>query len=218
MINKPLIWILDDDQQVIESLQWLLESVGLDVRAFLHTEDFLATYLATRHSLHERPGCLLLDVRMPGKSGLEIQAELQQQQTHLPVIVMTGHGDVSMAVQAMKNGAFDFFEKPFNDQQLLDCINKALQQHQQLLLQHQTQSILQQRYACLTQRETQIFCLLASGLAGKQVADQLNISTKTIDVHRHNIMQKMQLHSFAELIHAAYELNLIAPNPLKKNL
>lgn len=200
--TQPLIRLLDDDQQVRESLQWLLETVGLEVMAFGHPDDFLACPVS------ERPGCLLLDVRMPGLSGLEMQQQLKQQQPLLPVILMSGHADVSMAVQAMKEGALDFFEKPFNDQLLLDSIQRGVNLHRQRLAEQQHISQLRLQLDQLTARELQVMKRLAAGMPGKVIAGELGISPKTVDVHRHNLMLKMQLNSLAELIHAALLLDL----------
>lgn len=200
--NQPLIRLLDDDQQVLESLQWLLETVDLEVQAFAHPDDFLACPAS------DRPGCLLLDVRMPGLSGLEMQQQLKQQQPLLPIILMSGHADVGMAVQAMKDGALDFFEKPFNDQLLLDSIQRAVSLHRQRLEEQRQVSRLRQQLHQLTARELQVMKRLATGVPGKVIADELGISPKTVDVHRHNLMLKMQLNSLAELIHAALLLGL----------
>lgn len=200
--TQPLIRLLDDDQQVRESLQWLLETVDLEVMAFGHPDDFLACPVS------DRPGCLLLDVRMPGLSGLEMQQQLKQQQPLLPVILMSGHADVGMAVQAMKEGALDFFEKPFNDQLLLDSIQRGVSLHRQRLAEQQHISHLRQQLSQLTARELQVMKRLAAGMPGKVIADELGISPKTVDVHRHNLMLKMQLNSLAELIHAALLLDL----------
>lgn len=191
----PLIRLLDDDQQVRESLQWLLETVDLEVMSFDHPEAFLACPVS------ERPGCLLLDVRMPSVSGLEVQQQLKKHQPLLPVILMSGHADVSMAVQAMKAGALDFFEKPFNDQLLLDAIQRGVVLHQQRLEQHRQQQAYQHRLELLTERELQVMQQLIQGLQAKQIAEQLNISTKTVDVHRHNLMKKLQVNSVVELVH-----------------
>ncbi|NLW04312.1 MAG: response regulator transcription factor [Pseudomonadaceae bacterium] len=206
MMNKntvsAIIWLLDDEPQVVESLQWLLQTVGLETRVIANALDLLSL------PLDEQPGCLLMDVRMPQASGLDLLLQLKQQAILLPVILMSGHADVAMAVRAMKSGADDFFEKPFNDQQLLDSLQAAVAKHRQALEQQQLLISFGQRLAGLTEREKQIMLLLVKGVQAKKIADSLSISPKTVDVHRHNLMQKMQVSSLAELVHAALLLDL----------
>ena len=158
--------------------------------------------------LDEQPGCLLMDVRMPQVSGLDLLLMLKQHEVLLPVILMSGHADVAMAVRAMKSGADDFFEKPFNDQQLLDSLQAAVIKHRQALEKQQLLTRFKERLAELTEREKQIMLLLVKGVQAKKIADNLTISPKTVDVHRHNLMQKMQVSSLAELVHAALLLDL----------
>lgn len=202
--NKPLIWILDDDQEVVDSLNWLLQTIGLQAQALANPEE-----LERLHNTQQL-GCLLLDVRLPQISGLEILQQLKQQNFAVPVIMMSGHADVSMAVRAMKLGAVDFFEKPFNDQQLLESLQAAIAQHRQLLQKQSQLQHLQQLLRELTERERQIMQLLMSGQAVKKIAVSLNISPKTVDVHRFNLMHKLQVNSLAELIHLGYQLGLIS--------
>lgn len=197
-----VIWLLDDEPQVVESLQWLLQTVGLATRV---VEDVLRF---SNLALDEQPGCLLMDVRMPLLSGLDLLQELKQQKVLLPVILMSGHADVAMAVRAMKSGAHDFFEKPFNDQQLIDSLQAAVAKHRQALEKQQFLVGFEQRLIELTEREREVMLLLIRGVQAKKIADKLGISPKTVDVHRHNLMQKMQVHSLAELVHAALLLKL----------
>lgn len=200
--QPAVIWLLDDEAQVVESLQWLLQTVGLETRI---VEDVLSI---SGLALDEQPGCLLMDVRMPLFSGLDLLQELKQQKVLLPVIMMSGHADVAMAVRAMKLGAQDFFEKPFNDQQLIDSLQAAVATHRQALEKQQLLEGLEQCLLELTEREQQVMLLLIRGVQAKKIADKLGISPKTVDVHRYNLMQKMQVHSLAELVHAALLLKL----------
>jgi len=197
-----LIWVLDDDAQVRESLSWLLASVGLEVRTFASPQEFLNESADMDH----QPGCLLLDVRMPGMTGLELLEILKERNHQLPVILLTGHADVAMAVRALKSGAYDFFEKPFNDQQLLETINKAVADHRLLLQQANKKQTLELKLASLTPREHQVLVLLLEGLPGKQIADRLQISPKTVDVHRHHLTQKLAVQSLAEMVQLYYPL------------
>lgn len=199
---SAVIWLLDDEPQLVESLQWLLQTVGLKTRVISDALDLLNL------PLDQQPGCLLMDVRMPQASGLDLLLALKQQAILLPVILMSGHADVAMAVRAMKSGAADFFEKPFNDQQLLDSLQTAVASHRQAL---EEQQLLEGFRRCLnelTERERQVMSQLVKGVQAKKIADNLSISPKTVDVHRHNLMQKMQVGSLAELVHAALLLNL----------
>ncbi|WP_404415489.1 response regulator transcription factor [Marinospirillum sp.] len=196
-MQQPLIWILDDDAQVRESLCWLLESIDLQVKAFSSPWEFLDIAVS---SLDSRPGCLLLDVRMPGMTGLELLELLKEKELHLPVILLTGHADVAMAVRALKSGAYDFFEKPYNDQLLLEVINKAVAEHHKQLQEVEKKKSLELKLVSLTHRERQVLELLLEGLPGKQMADRLHISPKTVDVHRHHLIQKLGVKSLAEMV------------------
>lgn len=194
-----LIHIVDDEETVRRSLKWLLESVDLKVQEYSDASAFLSG--ADVHHL----GCVLLDIRMPGMSGLSLQTELAKRAPELPVIFMTGHGDVSMAVRAMKAGAFDFFEKPYNDQLLLDTVYRAIEKHRLYLLEQAEVLTVEQRRESLTPREEQVLSLLLLGEPSKRIASALNISSRTVDVHRHHIMSKMQVDSLAELIRVCLE-------------
>lgn len=193
-----IIHIVDDEATVRRSLKWLLESVDLQVKEYEDSARFLD------EADLQQLGCVLLDIRMPGMSGLTLQTELVTRAPDLPIIFMTGHGDVAMAVRAMKAGAFDFFEKPYNDQLLLDTVTRALQQHQQTLEEHAQHLPVEQRRASLTPREEQVLSLLLDGAPSKRIAAALNISARTVDVHRHHIMTKMQVDSLAELLRICF--------------
>ena len=189
----PLIHVVDDDEGMRKSLCWLIGSVGLECRAHVSADAFMAGFN------DKRPGCLLLDIRMPGLSGLDLQQVLQRLNSSLPVIFLTGHGDVPMAARAFKAGAFDFLEKPCNDQVLLDRVQEAVAEHRRLLAEQDQQAALQQRLNALTERERQVAERVSGGLRNKEIAADLGISQKTVELHRHNVMDKMQVDSVAAL-------------------
>ena len=191
----PAVYIVDDDDAVREALSALLGSVSLRHHCFASAEDFLDA----AHP-HMR-GCLLLDVRMPGMSGLELQRFLQDQSVALQVIIVTGHGDVPMAVRALKAGASDFIEKPFNEQDLLDRIQACLREDQELWSTRQALDEAAARFAALTPRERAVMELIAAGNHTKRIAAQLDIQDRTVDVHRFNIMRKAGVRTLAELLH-----------------
>jgi len=198
MPNKPIddktIFIVDDDKAVRDSLSWLISSVGLHVETFGSAQDFLDVYEPTR------PGCLLVDVRMPGMSGLELQKRLAENPHCLPVIVVTGHGDVQMAVRAMKDGAFDFIEKPYNDQILLDLVQKAVRECERRRTEVTSHQEIQELVDTLTPRERQVMDMIVAGNTNKQIAYALDISEKTVEAHRAKVMEKLQASSLADLI------------------
>ena len=177
-----------------DSLQWLLESQGFAVTAFASAEDFLA---ACREGM---AGCIVLDVRMPGMSGLELYEKLNARRCTLPVIFITGHGDVPMAVSALKKGAVDFIEKPFGDQDMLRLIVQCLELDRANRARQLEAAAAAQRLAGLTEREAEVMDLILAGRLNKQIADVLNISIKTVEVHRGRIMDKMQVRTVAELV------------------
>jgi len=194
------VYVVDDDAAVRSSLGMLLRSVGLPVMGYASANDFLAHYDP------RQPGCLVLDVRMPGMSGLELQQHLNLKGAMIPVIFITGHGDVPMAVEAMQHGAFDFVQKPFRDQDLLDRIQKALtldRTNRSTLQQHEA---LRARLATLTPRERQVMDLMAQGRPNKLMAVDLNLSQRTIEIHRAHVMEKMQASSLAQLVRMAIDL------------
>lgn len=190
------VHIVDDDEAMRDSLVWLLESQGFAVTAYASAEDFLQ---ACRDDM---AGCIVLDVRMPGMSGLELYEKLTQRQCTLPVIFITGHGDVPMAVSALKKGAVDFIEKPFGDKDMLRLVEQCLELDRNSGEQRRLARLAGQRLASLTERERAVMDLVLAGKLNKQIADVLNISIKTVEVHRSRIMDKMQVRSVAELVQA----------------
>jgi len=198
--TKPTIFIVDDDASVRESTELMLKSVGFNVKTFVSAQDFLSA------NLQESFGCLILDVRMPGISGLDLQEKLVSSKTPLPVIFITGHGTVPMSVRAMKAGAVDFLPKPFDEQDLLDAIHRAIAQQRERRLKKDEADELQQRLDTLTPREYEVFSLLVTGMANKEIAYKLGMSERTVKFHRANIMEKTNAGSLADLIHFAETL------------
>ena len=190
------VYIVDDDEAMRDSLLWLLESQGFAVTAYSSAEDFLA---ACRDGM---AGCIVLDVRMPGMSGLELYEKLNARHCTLPVIFITGHGDVPMAVSALKRGAVDFIEKPFGDKDMLRLIEQCLELDRNNREKNQQGVAAARRLAALTEREVEVMNLIIAGKLNKQVADVLNISIKTVEVHRSRIMDKMAVRTVAELVQA----------------
>lgn len=193
--QTPLVYIVDDDEAVRAGLRVLLASAGLDSRGYGNALEFLDV-VAPEHD-----GCLLLDVRMPGLSGLDLHERLIAKGVTLPVIILTGHGDVPMAVRALKRGAFDFIQKPFNDQFLLDRINAALLCDSQRRGQQREAAALRNRLARLTSREREVMRHLVRGEANKVIAAELGISERTIELHRARCMEKLDCRSVVQLVH-----------------
>lgn len=193
MQSDVTVYIVDDDEAVRHSLYLLLQSVGLMAKRCESAREFLEVYDASA------PGCMLLDIRMPEMSGLELQRLLNDRLIHIPVIIITGHGDVPLAVRAMKAGAMDVLEKPFNDQALLDAINKAVTKSCEAFQGQKMRARLQEHAQHLSPREREIMDLLILGKGSKEIAAELGISRKTVDVHRIHIMEKMQVRSVIEL-------------------
>lgn len=191
------VFVVDDDQPMRNSLQWLISSVGMDVKSYASADEFLKEHYPGR------AGCLLLDVRMPGMSGLELQEHLNQHQIRLPVIIITGHGDVHMAVRAMKAGAVDFIEKPFNDEELLDAIRNALVLDEQRRGHQHERAEIVSRLDHLTPREKEVMGMVTEGCSNKEIANGLGVSAKTVEAHRARVMEKMQARSLAELVRMA---------------
>ena len=202
---SPLIYLVDDDEAVRDSLGMLFKSIGLEHEAFSSALDFLQHYDARRHS------CLVADIRMPGLSGLELQQRLNQQRTEIPIIFITGHGDVPMAVTAMKSGAADFIQKPFRDQDLIDRINKALERDRGRRRTRAEEEAIRARIALLTPRENEVMQRVVRGQANKVIAMDLGVSQRTVELHRARVMRKLRLRSVAELVHAIDRIGGVAP-------
>lgn len=194
MSPEQVVFVVDDDAAVRDSLRWLMDSVGLRVVPFDSGEAFLDAVTP------DREGCVLLDLRMPGLSGLEVHAQLRERGVELPVIVVSGHGDVPMAVRALKSGVVDFIEKPFKDQELLDCVQQALRRDAKQRLQRMRRDELMTRYLALTPRELDVLRLVVDGQANKVIGTTLGISQKTVETHRARVMEKMAAGSVSELV------------------
>jgi two-component system, LuxR family, response regulator FixJ len=192
--EQGTVFIVDDDAAVRDGLAMLMKSVALPARFFASADEFLRDWQP------DLCGCLLLDVRMPGMSGLELQKELIRRRITLPVIFMTGHGDVQMAVEALQQGAFDFLEKPFRDEELLQRINRALAQDREDRARDREQEVVRARLQTLTPRELEIARRLIDGQSNKRIALDLEISQRTVELHRAHIMEKTQARSLAQLV------------------
>ena len=197
MSKQATVFVVDDDQAMRNSLKWLIESVGLKVKTYASADEFINDYYPGR------AGCLLLDVRMPGMSGLELQEQFVEQQIKIPIIIITGHGDVPMAVRAMKAGAVDFIEKPFNDELLLESIRNALIKDVDQRTVQSARADIATRLAHLTPQEHEVMEMVTSGRANKDIAKTLGVSSKTVEAHRARVMEKMQASSLAELVKMA---------------
>lgn len=193
MLDDVIVHVVDDDDAMRHSIDDLLRSVGYKVKLYGRAEDFLAT------ELPDAPGCLLVDVRMPGPSGLELQAALTERQVRLPIILMSGYGDIRMSVAAMKAGAIDFIEKPFRDQEMLDAVAAAIKTWKPPAAEPE----LRKRYEGLSAREREVMTLVCAGQMNKQIAGTLDIQQTTVKFHRHAVMEKMQASSLAELTRMA---------------
>ena len=193
-LPKPTVFVVDDEADIRDALRLLLNSVGLEVETFSSAQAFLDTYDPAR------PGCLILDVRMPGMCGPELQEKLQAKQIGIPIIIITGHGDVPTAVRTMKAGAIDVIEKPFNDQTLLDRVQQALQQDQQQRQERDEREKIAARLSLLTPRETEVMKGIVKGKLNKVIAADLGLSTRTVEIHRARIMDKMKTRSLSNLV------------------
>jgi FixJ family two-component response regulator len=192
----PIVYLVDDDEAVRDALGMLFKSIGIQHEAFASALDFLQHYDTRRQS------CLVADVRMPGLSGLELQERLNEQRSEIPIIFITGHGDVPMAVTAMKSGAIDFLQKPFRDQDLIDRIHKALERDGDARKGRAEREEIRARLALLTPREHEVMERVARGQANKVIAMDLGVSQRTVELHRARVMKKLRLRSVAELVHA----------------
>lgn len=193
-VPEPIVYVIDDDQDICNSLTWLLDSVQLETKTFNSATEFL------NYQRPNTPACLILDIRMRGMSGLQLQQQLNQQKAHIPIIFMTGHGDIPMSVNAMKAGAFDFLEKPFNPQHMLNQIQACLQQAEQDFIESEKRKQQIQKLKSLSPRENEIIHLLVDGLSSKHIAQMLNISHKTVEIHRTHIRQKLGTESIAQIV------------------
>jgi two-component system, LuxR family, response regulator FixJ len=192
--RRPVVFVVDDDEPVRDAIAMLLETVDIPHETFATAQAFLDTYTP------DRRGCLVLDIRMPGMSGLELQERLIELGSATPIVFITGHGDVPMAVEAMKRGALDFIRKPFRDQELLDRIHEALDQEALQHAESSTISEIRQRVDSLTPREREVFARVAAGQANKVIAIELGISERTVEIHRSQVMQKTQARNLADLV------------------
>ena len=198
--RKPIVMVVDDDSGVRNAMRALLKSVGLDSALYPSAQEFLAAYQSAQ------PGCLVLDIRMPGMSGLELQQQLNLRGAVVPVIFMTGHGDIPMAVEAMQHGAFDFLQKPFRDQDLLDRIQRAIAkdaEQRQSLGEHER---IKSHLETLTAREREVLDPLTQGKQNKAIAQDLGVSPRTIEIHRARVMEKMAAQSVAQLVRMMLDL------------
>ena len=203
--KKPIIMVVDDDAGVRSAMRALLKTVGLDSQLYASAQELLAAYQPAQ------PGCLLLDIRMPGMSGLELQQELKLRGAVIPVIFMTGHGDVPMAVEAMQHGAFDFLQKPFRDQELLDRVQRALVKDAESRATLDECSRIRAHLESLTAREREVLDLLTQGKQNKVIAQDLGVSPRTIEIHRARVMEKMNAQSVAELVRMMLDLKHAVP-------
>lgn len=202
--HPQTVFVIDDDADVRESLKWLLESVGLKVRTF---ENALSFFEAFDHS---QSGCMVMDVRMPGLSGIHAQNKLREMNIELPVIMISAHGNVDMAVTALTQGAQTFIEKPFDDQVLIDHVHDALEKDRKRFAHNRSQSLMRECYETLTKRERQVMELIVNGASNQEAADRLGINRKTVEGHRANMIAKMKVGSFAELVQVALSLGVVS--------
>jgi FixJ family two-component response regulator len=192
--DKPVVVVIDDDRSIRESLENLFQTVGLDAEFYASVQQFLSSKRA------DRPGCMILDVRLPGRSGLDFQSEMSKQKNYLPIIFITGHGDIPMTVRAMKAGAVEFLTKPFHEQQLLDAIETAFSVDRARRAAEDELRRVMELVASLSKREHEVMNLVVKGLMNKQIAAELGLSEVTVKVHRGQVMKKMKANSVADLV------------------
>ncbi len=206
-MDSAHVFVVDDDGAIREALSSLFRSMGFDVRSFSTAMEFMA------HDLPDLPSCLVLDIRLPLISGLEFQSQLARQNIHIPIIFMTGHGDIPMSVRAMKAGAVDFLTKPFRDQDMLDAVASAISFDRSRRLDEKSLLSLRERYSTLSPREQEVMAHVTSGLLNKQIAGKMSLSEITIKIHRGHAMKKMQARSLADLVTMARSLGLSHNGP-----
>jgi len=199
--DSPVVYLVDDDEAIRDSLSLLLQSVGLEHCVYSSAAEFLEAYDRDRHA------CLVTDIRMPGMSGLELQQRLNEGRAYIPVIFITGHGDVPMAVNAMKSGAADFIQKPFRDQDLIDRIHKALARDSETRAWRAQEKAIRERIALLTPREAEVMQRVVKGHANKVIAMDLGVSQRTVELHRARVMHKLGMRSIADLVSAVGKIN-----------
>jgi FixJ family two-component response regulator len=205
--SVPLVCVLDDDASVRRALERLIRSVGLEVRSYSSVSEF------QDHSPAHRPSCLVVDVRMPGPSGLDLQESLCDADSCPPIVFITGHGSVPMSVRAMRAGAVNFLEKPFDDEVILDSIRQAIERETRAWHERTWRLEIAEHFQALTPREREVFALVVVGLPNKRIAGRLGASEKTVKVHRARVMAKMQADSLADLVRMAHEAGLTPPSP-----
>jgi FixJ family two-component response regulator len=203
--SRSMVFIVDDEPSVCMALKRLIRSVGLEVQTFNSAKEFLRT------KRPDVPSCLILDVRLPDLSGPDLQRKLAEAKINIPIVFLTGHGDIPMSVRAIKAGAVEFLTKPFKDQDLLDAIQHGIEQDRLARLRHREIFEMKRQYESLTPREREVFPLVTDGFLNKQIADQLGASEKTIKVHRHQVMQKMKAESLPHLVRIAQKLGVSSP-------
>ena len=206
--EQPIIFVVDDDQFVRDALGSLFRSVGLKVEMFGSAADLL------QKKLPDVVSCLVLDVRLPGLSGLDFQAKLTEADIRIPIIFMSGHGDIPMSVRAIKAGAIDFLTKPFREQEMLDAVNQALARDRDRRQDERRTSDLRAHFATLTEREREVMALVTAGLMNKQIAGDLGLSEITVKIHRGHVMRKMRARSLADLVRMAEVLGVHPPKPI----
>jgi FixJ family two-component response regulator len=205
-VEEPVVLVVDDDRAMREALKSLLESVGLQVALFDSAQGLMQS------KLPDAPSCIILDIRLPRVSGLDFQAELAKADIHVPIIFITGYGDIPMSVKAMKAGAVDFLTKPFRDQDLLDAVSTAVERDRRRREEQRTNRNIQRRFDSLTPREREVMTFVSAGLMNKQIAGKLGVSEITVKIHRGHLMRKMEAKSLADLVRMAERLGIRQPD------